>query len=161
MVTLQQSVAYLRLIGMIYDQTNQNALNMHNLLFNLIYSMPMIYTSIGMVSYFIVNISNLPKATEVAYVIFALFIYLPIYWIFVLQKNRTQNVMDALQYAVDQSTFFMRLGIRVFGRDVHCNFFVIILSSLLQEIIHLQFNCMQASRIGQIILRNDSPKSYA
>lgn len=113
MIPLQQSVAYLRLIGMIYDQTNQKSLNLSNLLFNLIYSMPMIYTTIGMVSYFIVNISNLPKATEVAYIIFALFIYLPIYWIFVLQKNRTQNVLDALQYAVDQSTFLQAISIRL------------------------------------------------
>lgn len=103
MRTLQENIKYLRLIGMLYKNEKQQSWQFSNVLFNVIFAMPMSLTIAGTIAYFVEYASDLPEATKVAYTIFALLIYLPTYWIFAIRKLETQRVCNGIQQAVNLS----------------------------------------------------------
>lgn len=82
---------------------NQRQSNFNDILLNIAYSIPMVLTNLGMFAYFVVNITDVTKATAVAYTLFAVCLFYSKYCIFIFQKPRIRVIFDELQRIVNES----------------------------------------------------------
>lgn len=72
---------------------------------NVLFTVPMLLLLCSLGAYFLVNLSNLMKATEVFYVIAATLLCIGQYWFLVSQKESLWLVLINLQKLVDHSKF--------------------------------------------------------
>lgn len=70
---------------------------------NILISIPLFVMLFPLLAYFIVNLNNVSKATDVTYVIAADAMCIGQYWFLAAQKIPLQNLLDELQRIVDES----------------------------------------------------------
>lgn len=102
MIVLRANIAYLRAIGLFLN-ANQQAVTIVDYTFNIVFTISLISTIVGVFAYLIVHITDVNKATEAAYVICALCQMLIIYWILALKRLHSRRMIDELQHIVQQS----------------------------------------------------------
>lgn len=92
----------MEIMGLKY-KPNQHLINYYSR--NLVISIPLFVLLFPLLAYFIVNLNNLSKATDVTYVIAADLMCIGQYWFLVAQKLPLQKLMSELQWIVQQSMF--------------------------------------------------------
>lgn len=83
----------------------QRVSSFNDILINILLSLPIIATDIGMCANLIVNFRDVIKATRVAYVFFGVSLLYFNYCIFVFHKLKVRQILTELQMVLDQSKF--------------------------------------------------------
>lgn len=91
---------------MLVLQENRNLFKLffgNTILYNVIYSAPMLCVFFLSGAYFVENISDINKSTQATYVIAAMSLYFSQYWVFAVQKREYEELMQGLQGIVGTS----------------------------------------------------------
>lgn len=102
MAPLQEVIRNLENFRMILKE-GQGVSTFNNILINILLSMPIIITIIGMFANLIVNFTDVIKATRVAYVFFGIILLYCNYCIFIFNKLKVRQILTELEMVVDDS----------------------------------------------------------
>lgn len=102
MIVLRQCMIYLLRIGVFYKR-DQNASSLRDVLFGILYLIPMANLMATSIAYFMAHISNISQATEASNLFLGLLLYFAQYLTFFGQRIETRAILYHLQNIVDKS----------------------------------------------------------